>query len=209
MKEKGRKSRKGRKEEKKSHNSCHCSLSRTTVVLPLHRHQQHHEPLQVSLPPLPFLFFLFLFLFFLFHRPQLLHCFVLQVNSGDWINLLSTVHVAGEQWRASPLFLGRTALAQTKMVGSGPVQKRKKKKISHGSSWPTSCPIYSGPISAQPWWAHPNIFGPTHLFIFIIYYYYIVYNKFQKKFQKSFWKFVIFSCIFIPFWLILVCIFIL
>jgi len=64
--------------------------------LPLHRHQHHCERQQVSLPPFP----LFLLLF--------LHCIV------------STVHVACEQWRVLHCSLGRTSLAQPKMSGLGP-----------------------------------------------------------------------------------------
>jgi hypothetical protein len=57
------------------------------------------------------------------------------VNSGEWINLISIV--------PGP---NRTGPDQNGWVGSGLVQKRKKKKISYGSSRPTSCPIYSGLI---------------------------------------------------------------
>jgi hypothetical protein len=100
------------------------------------------------------------------------------VNSGDWINLLSIVHVAGEQWRASPLFLGRTALAQTKMVGSGRVWPSPKKKEEENISWVELAYLLSNLFwtdfspammgSSQYIWANPSLYIYNILLLYCI-----------------------------------------
>jgi hypothetical protein len=50
------------------------------------------------------------------------------VNSWEWINSLSTVHVACEQWRVLHCSLGQTSLAQPKMSGPSPARSKQNSK---------------------------------------------------------------------------------
>jgi hypothetical protein len=76
------------------------------------------------------------------------------VKSGEWINLLSTLHVNSEELLHHSLGWTSTGPVQNGWIGSGLVQKREE--ISLGRHWPNTFLAWCGPTSLGRPYPNPN-----------------------------------------------------